>query len=152
MPYGMTGGTSGMMGMGGMGLGPMSGYYSGTNMAASLLAQSKSNYSKSECFYFFIMISLFIWKRNDFPKSRQVKFGRQNLAHTFYFWFLRYFFFAYVCFFSVFLGCIIFIYIFNFFFLKCFFLFFTAHDIFLEIHIFGFWTFPKRCGVNVAFH
>lgn len=46
MSYGM-GGTSGMMGMG-MGLGPMAGYYSGSNMAASLLAQSKSNFGKSE--------------------------------------------------------------------------------------------------------
>lgn len=46
MPYGMSG-TSGMMGMG-MGLGPMAGYYSGSNMAASLLAQSKSNFGKSE--------------------------------------------------------------------------------------------------------
>lgn len=42
LPYGM-GGTSNMMNTMGMGLGgPMSGYYSGTNMAASLLAQSKS--------------------------------------------------------------------------------------------------------------
>lgn len=41
IPYGMSG-TSAMMGMGGLGLGgPMSGFYSGSNMAASLLAQSK---------------------------------------------------------------------------------------------------------------
>lgn len=46
MPYGISS-TSNMMGAMGMGLGgPMSGYYSGTNMAASLLAQSKSYTSK----------------------------------------------------------------------------------------------------------
>lgn len=55
MPYGMSG-TSGMMGMG-MGLGPMAGYYSGSNMAASLLAQSKSNFGKSE----FIICSLILF-------------------------------------------------------------------------------------------
>lgn len=48
LPYGMTGGSDGgvgsslMMGMGGMGFGgPMAGYYSSNNMAATLLAQSK---------------------------------------------------------------------------------------------------------------
>ncbi len=61
MSYGM-GGTSGMMGMG-MGLGPMAGYYSGSNMAASLLAQSKSNFGTSEFFLFSVFLVFFLVRR-----------------------------------------------------------------------------------------
>ena len=63
MAYDMRGGTSGMMGMGGIGLGgPMSGYYSGNNMAVSLLAQSKSNKElKIKLFnYYFLIYLVFI--------------------------------------------------------------------------------------------
>lgn len=48
MPFAM--GSSGMMG--GMGLGGMSGYYPGSSMAASLLAQSKSQSTNKSKFSF----------------------------------------------------------------------------------------------------
>lgn len=64
MSYGMSG-TSGMMGMG-MGLGPMAGYYSGNNMAASLLAQSKSNFGKSEFVFFSFFLVIFEKKKKFF--------------------------------------------------------------------------------------
>lgn len=85
MPYGMSG-TSGMMGMG-MGLGPMAGYYSGSNMAASLLAQSKSNFGKSE-FSFFQFFTLLLRRMAYTPPKSSVEPGTDSTGFYFSFIFL----------------------------------------------------------------